>query len=150
MSFGGNFSAITGLSGVVDAAVVLGSPVDKTFGKDVMTNLPRGTADTMGNDMGFDHQPTKQEFTTAVATFSRRALLDRTDNAPMLVINGAHDSWSPQADTFVFEGRAKTEVHMLPGIGHCAVSKQQLSISSNPKYLAFARDSLRKAEMPEE
>ena len=58
MSFGGNFSAMTGLSSVVDAAVVLGGPVDKTFGKDVMTNLPFGTTDTMGNDMGFDYQPT--------------------------------------------------------------------------------------------
>jgi hypothetical protein len=60
MSFGGNFSAMTGLSGVVDAAVVLGGPIDKTLGKDVMTNLPFGTADTMGNDVGFDHQPTKR------------------------------------------------------------------------------------------
>ena len=58
MSFGGNFSAMTALSSVVDAAVVLGGPVDKTFGKDVMTNLPFGTTDTMGNDMGFDYQPT--------------------------------------------------------------------------------------------
>ena len=58
MSFGGNFSAMTALSSVVDAAVVLGRPVDKTFGKDVMTNLPFGTTDTMGNDMGFDYQPT--------------------------------------------------------------------------------------------
>ena len=39
MSFGGNFSAMAALSSVVDAAVVLGGPVDKTFGKDVMTNL---------------------------------------------------------------------------------------------------------------
>ena len=36
---------MTGLSSVVDAAVVLGGPVDKTFGKDVMTNLPFGTTD---------------------------------------------------------------------------------------------------------
>jgi hypothetical protein len=50
----------------------------------------------------------------------------------MLVINGANDLLVPQADTFVVEGRTKTEVHMLPDTGHCAVSKQQLSISSNP------------------
>ena len=48
---------MTELSSVVDAEVVLGGPVDKTFGKDVMTNLPFGATDTMGNDMGFDHQP---------------------------------------------------------------------------------------------
>jgi len=50
-------------------------------------------------------------------------LLDRTDNAPMLVINGANDLLVPQADAFIVEGRAKTEVHMLPDTGHCAVSK---------------------------
>jgi hypothetical protein len=49
---------MTGLSSVADAAVVLGGPVDKTFGKDVMTNRPFGTTDTMGNVMGFDRQPT--------------------------------------------------------------------------------------------
>jgi hypothetical protein len=68
----------------------------------------------------------------------------------MLVINGANDLLVPQADTFVFEGRAKTEVHM-PDTGHWAVSKRQLSISSNPKYLAFAqqfRDGLRKRGCP--
>jgi esterase FrsA len=123
LSFGGNFSAMSGLTGAVDAAVVLGGPVDKTFGIDVIANLPFGTADIMGNDMGFDHQPTAQELTAAAATFSRRALLDRTDNAPMLVINGANDVLVPQADTLVFEGRARTEVHMLPDTGHCAVSK---------------------------
>ena len=41
----------------------------------------------------------------------------------MLVINGANDLLVPQADTFVGAGRAKTEVHMLPDTGHCAVSK---------------------------
>jgi esterase FrsA len=39
----------------------------------------------------------------------------------MLVINGADDYFVPQADTLVFEGRAKTEVHLLPNTGHCAV-----------------------------
>ena len=40
----------------------------------------------------------------------------------MLVINGANDLLVPQADAFIVEGRAKTEVHMLPDTGHCAVS----------------------------
>ena len=57
----------------------------------------------------------------------------------MLVINGANDLPVPQADTFVVEGRAKTEVHMLPDTGTAPSQKQQLSISSNPKYLAFAQ-----------
>ena len=69
----------------------------------------------------------------------------------MLVINGANDLLVPQADAFIVEGRAKTEVHMLPDAGHCAVSKQQLSISSNPKYLAITqqfRAGLRKRGCP--
>ncbi len=123
VSFGGNFSAMTGLSGAVDAAINLGGPVDKSFASEIMLKVPFNTADIIGNDMGFDHQPTHEEFATAVATFSRRALLDRADNAPMLVVNGADDVLVPQADTLVFEGRARTEVHMLPDTGHCAVSK---------------------------
>jgi esterase FrsA len=41
----------------------------------------------------------------------------------MLIINGENDILVPQGDTCVFEGRARTEVHMLPDTGHCAVSK---------------------------
>ena len=41
----------------------------------------------------------------------------------MLVINGADDPLVPQHDTLVFEGRPRTEVHLLPDTGHCAVSK---------------------------
>lgn len=54
---------------------------------------------------------------------SRRELLVTTVNAPMLVINGADDYFVPQADTLIFEGRPSTEVHLVPGAGHCAFSK---------------------------
>jgi len=69
----------------------------------------------------------------------------------MLVINGANDLLVPQADAFIVQGRAKTEVHMLPDTGTAPSQKQQLSISSNPKYLAFAqqfRAGLRKRGCP--
>jgi esterase FrsA len=79
--------------------------------------------DIVSNAMGFDHQPTMQEFVSAAAKLSRRALLGRAGNAPMLVINGANDYFVPQADTRVFEGRPKTEVHLTAGAGHCARSK---------------------------
>jgi esterase FrsA len=120
-SFGGNFSAMTGLSGGVDAAIVLGGPIDKAWGKENAEHLPYGMPGIIGNDMGFDHQPTTPEFMAAVQQFSRRPLLARTDNAPMLVINGANDYFVPQADTLVFKGRPKTDVYLLPDIGHCAV-----------------------------
>lgn len=123
MSFGGNFSAMTGLSGAVDAAIVNGGPVDRTFTKDVVDNMPFGTNDILGNDMGFDHQPSVDELLAATQTLSRRGLLARTDNAPTLVVNGADDPLIPLFDTLVFEGRPKTEVHLLPDTGHCAVSK---------------------------
>ena len=41
----------------------------------------------------------------------------------MLVINGADDYFAPQSDTVVFEGRPNTEVHLVPGTGHVAMSK---------------------------
>jgi len=120
-SFGGNFSAMTGLSSAVDAAIVLGGPVDKAWGKENAQNLPYGMPGIIGNDMWFDHEPTSADFLAAVQQFSRRSLLDRADNSPMLAINGANDYFVPQADTLVFQGRRNTEVHLLPDIGHCAV-----------------------------
>jgi esterase FrsA len=50
-SFGGNFSAMTGLSGAVDAAIVNGGPVDKAWGKENAQNLPYGMPGIIGNDM---------------------------------------------------------------------------------------------------
>jgi len=123
LSFGGNFAAMTGLSGAVDAAVVLGGPVDKAYARGNLERLPYGMPGIIGNDMGFDQEPAFDEFTAAIGNFSRRALLDRSDNSPMIVINGADDAFVPQADTLVFEGRRNTEVHLIPGTGHCASSK---------------------------
>lgn len=80
-------------------------------------------ADIIGNDMGFDHQPSMQEFISAAAKLSRRNLLERADNAPMLIINGEDDYFVPQADTQIFLNRPKTEVHLIAKTGHCAFSK---------------------------
>lgn len=41
----------------------------------------------------------------------------------MLVINGADDYFVPQSDTLVFEGRPDTDVHLIPGTGHVAMSR---------------------------
>ncbi len=41
----------------------------------------------------------------------------------MLVVNGTDDVHIPRHDTLVFEGRRDTEVRLLPGTGHCAISK---------------------------
>jgi esterase FrsA len=41
----------------------------------------------------------------------------------MFIINGPDDAFVPQTDTLIFEGCPNTEVHLLPGTGHCCVSK---------------------------
>jgi esterase FrsA len=122
-SFGANYSAMTGLLGIADASIVLGAPVDKAFARDALAKLPYGMPGIIGNDMGFDRQPAEADFAEALGKLSRRALLNRADNAPMLVINGADDYFVPQADTRIFEGRPKTETHLIEGTGHCAFSK---------------------------
>ncbi len=121
ISMGGYFSAITGLSGSVDAAVVLGGPVEAAFTAD--REFQFGMADIVANALGFDHPPTPEEMAARRQGLSLRPLLDLDQNAPMLVINGADDIHIPQDDTIVFEGRRDTTVELLPGTGHCAMTK---------------------------
>jgi esterase FrsA len=125
LSFGANYSAMTGLRGVVDASVVLGGPIDQAFAKEALEKLPYGMADIVSNAMGFERPPAKSEFVSAAEKLSRRALLERSDNAPMLIINGENDYFVPQSDSRIFEGRPKTEVHLIADAGHCARSKLQ-------------------------
>jgi esterase FrsA len=123
LSFGGNFSAMSGLVGAVDAAIVLGGPVDAAFSRDNFAQLMFAMADIAGNAYGFDAPPTLAQMLEVAKASDRRQLLDRSTNAAMLVINGAADVHVPRADTLIFDGRPHTEVHLLPGAGHCATSK---------------------------
>lgn len=123
MSFGGNFAAMSALAGVVDAAVDLGGPVVDAFEAEHAATLPYGMHDIIGNAMGWDHSPTLRELGRGLQTLSRRDLLARRVGSPMLVINGADDYFVPQSDTLIFEGRKDTEVHLIPGTGHVAMSK---------------------------
>ncbi len=116
MSFGANYSAMTGLVGVVDASIILGGPVDHAFRTEALQKLPYGMRDIIGNDVGFDRQPSARDFDDAIGRLARRDLLARKENAPLLVINGADDYFVPQADTLIFQGRDKSEVHLLPGM----------------------------------
>jgi esterase FrsA len=122
LSFGGNFAAASGLRGVVDAAIDLGGPV-KPLEPDNIEHLPFGMRDILGNALGFSASPCVDEIATAAAPLNRSALLDQDTNCPMLVINGADDVHVPQQATLVFEGRRDTEVHLIPGTGHCTNSK---------------------------
>lgn len=121
VSMGGHYSARTGLAGVVDAAVVLGGPVERTF--EPGRRFGFGMEGILGNALGYDAMPDREEFTRVFTRFDMRHLLDQDVNAPMLVINGADDQHIPQEDTLVFEGRRDTTVHLLPDTGHCATSK---------------------------
>ncbi|MFE2411091.1 alpha/beta hydrolase [Kitasatospora sp. NPDC059408] len=121
ISMGGYYAARTGLSGAVDAAVVLGGPVERSFVRG--RGFAFGMDGIVGNALGFDAPPSAAERDDAFAEFDLRPLLDRDANAPMLVVNGADDVHVPQHDTLVFTGRRATEVHLLPDTGHCAISK---------------------------
>jgi esterase FrsA len=123
MSFGANFSAMTGLSGAVDAAINLGGPVNAAFQEHNLRSLPFGMADIVGNAVGLNRSPDFETLSRTIAEVSRASLLENVANSPMLVINGAEDYFVPQADTTVFNGRLQTEVHLIPGTGHCAISK---------------------------
>ncbi len=123
MSFGGNFSAMSALTGLVDAAVNLGGPMVAAFTAEHGAELPFGMRDIVGNAMHFDRQPTLDQLVDGLGRLSRADLLSRPSNSPLLVINGADDYFIPQSDTLVFEGRPDTEVHLLDGTGHCAVSR---------------------------
>ncbi|MET8828060.1 alpha/beta hydrolase [Streptomyces sp. NPDC004610] len=121
ISMGGHYSARSGLAGEADAAVVLGGPVEGAFAQGRLARF--GMDGIVGNALGFDRRPGNEDLFAALAAFSLRPLLDQDRQAPMLVVNGADDVHVPQDDTLVFEGRRATEVHLLPGTGHCAVTK---------------------------
>ncbi|MFE3289464.1 alpha/beta fold hydrolase [Rhodococcus sp. NPDC059234] len=123
VSFGGNFAVRSGLTGAVDAAINIGAPVAAAFEVANLERLLYGMADIVGNAVGFDAPGTREELIAATRVFDRRDLLRDNHNAPMLVVNGADDVHVPLDDTLIFEGRPDTEVHVIPGAGHCAVTK---------------------------
>jgi esterase FrsA len=122
-SFGGNFSAMSGLAGIVDAAVDLGGPVAQSFQPEHVEKLPYGMHDILGNAMHLDFSPTLQELSAGLSRLNRQDLLSQRRNTAMLVVNGADDYFIPQWDTLVFQGRPNTEVHLIEGTGHVAMSK---------------------------
>jgi esterase FrsA len=121
ISMGGYFSAATGLAGTVDAAIVLGGPIESAFAP--TRSFQFGMADIAGNAFGFDRQPSAEETAEQGARMSLRPLLDQDTNSPMIVVNGADDIHVPQEDTLVFRGRRDTRVALLPDTGHCAITK---------------------------
>jgi esterase FrsA len=138
ISMGGYFSARSGLAGDVDAAIVLGGPVEAAFDQKQEANF--GMSDIVGNALGFTHRPQREELMHSLSAFSLRPLLERQTNAPMLVINGADDVHVPQHDTLVFEGRKDTDVALLENTGHCAVTRLDEVV---PRMLGWMAQRLR-------
>jgi esterase FrsA len=136
-SFGGNFAAMSGLSGIVEAAVDLGGPVNRAFEPENVQKLPYGMHDILGNAMHWDHSPTLDRLSAGLSQLNRKNLLAQQHNSAMLVVNGADDYFIPQSDTLVFQGRARTEVHLIEGTGHVAMSKAAEVV---PKMIAWLRD----------
>jgi esterase FrsA len=60
----------------------------------------------------------------------------------MLVINGADDYFVPKSHTLVFGGRPDTEVHLIPGTGHVAMSKAAQVV---PVIIGWLRNQLKLA-----
>jgi esterase FrsA len=121
ISMGGYYSARTGLTGEVDASVVLGGPVERSFAPG--RGFAFGMDGIVGNALGFDAMPSTAEREEAFAAFDLRPLLDQNANGPMLVVNGTEDVHVPLDDTLVFEGRRDTRVELIPDTGHCAISR---------------------------
>jgi esterase FrsA len=123
-SFGGYFSALSGLRGKADAAIVMGGPVTSaSFGPQNAQNLMLGMDDIFGNAIGFTAKPGKDALTAAFAPFAADDLLTAHTNSPMLVINGDHDPYVPTADTTIFTGHPDTTTKLIPGATHCAFDK---------------------------
>ncbi|WP_181019553.1 alpha/beta fold hydrolase [Nonomuraea typhae] len=121
LSMGGHYSATTGLTGSVDAAVDLGGPLEAAF--TAGRSFAHGMEGIVGNALGFDTVPSPDQVAARFSAFTLRPLLDRDANAPMLVVNGADDVHVPQHDTLVFRGRRDTRVELIEGTGHCAITK---------------------------
>ena len=136
ISFGGYFSADTGLRGDVDAAVVLGGPVRLAFREDNFRRLMAGMRDVIGNAMGFTERPTAEQIIARAATFDLDHLLAVDRNCPMLVVNGDADRHVPIEDTTVFAGRPATDIVVVPGGSHCAVNHLDRVLATITDWLA--------------
>lgn len=138
ISFGGYFSAATGLRGDVDAAVVLGGPVRLAFREANFRRLMAGMPHVIGNAMGFPERPTAEQIIARAAAFDLDHLLAADRNCPMLVVNGDADRHVPIEDATVFTGRSATDVVVVPGGTHCAVNQLDRVLVTITDWLAGA------------
>ena len=140
ISFGGHFSARSGLRGEVDAAAVLGGPVRAAFSDARLRTLPHGMLHVIGNSLGFCGQPRIDDVVAKAHAFGLQSLPSAAAQAPMLVINGDADILVPAEDTSCFLGRRRTEVQIIPGAAHCASNKPDVVIPALAEWFGRTLD----------
>jgi len=123
ISFGGHWAAKLALQGAVDAAINLGGPVvvfDE--GKAFVRTAPNGMAGIIANACGLTSLPHEEEIEKLILPFSlrRQGLLDGNACAPLLVINGEHDQYIPQQDSYLFARYPESQIWLMRGMTHCA------------------------------
>lgn len=134
-SMGGYFSAQSALSGEVDAAIVIGGPVEKSFESGRI--FEAGMDHIVGNAMGFDSLPTHDELMLRLSALTLRALFNRNANSPMFVANGADDIHVPVEDTMVFNGCKEALVSLVPDTGHCTIANGKLETTVFPAMVSW-------------
>ena len=141
MSFGGNFSAMSGLAGIADCAVDLGGPVVDSFAPEHAANLPYGMHDILGNAMHYDQSLTLEELSRGLQKLSRRTLLAQRRGSPMLVINGRR-LLRPEIRHPGIRGPSRHRGSTDTGTGHVAMSKAAQVV---PVIIGWLRNQLKLA-----
>ena len=120
---GGHYSARSGLAGEVEAAIVLGGPVEAAFNRDASL-LQFGMDGIVGYAWGSISAPAPRNWPRPSGAFSLRPRLDQDINAPMPVRSTAPTTYtSPSTTRWCSKARRDTEVHLIPDTGHCATTK---------------------------
>ncbi|WP_406444394.1 esterase FrsA [Streptomyces sp. NBC_01613] len=125
VSFGGHWAVKLAAQGVVDAAVDLGGPTGAAGQEIDIRALPHGMAGIIGNALHLDAMPDAATAAALLSAFSLRdqGLLDATDGAPLLAVNGAHDHYIPSGDTTGLASRPDATVWIVRGATHCAAER---------------------------
>ncbi|RKP46940.1 alpha/beta fold hydrolase [Trinickia fusca] len=139
VSFGGHWAAKLALRGDVDAAINWGGPIGAArMDASHASRLPNGMTGIIANATRLPGMPDIAGTERLLQMFSlkNQGLLDRTDCAPLLAVNGDCDPYIPSGDVQVFSRYPSAQVWLLRGLGHCAA---EASIRVVPGMLAWLR-----------
>ncbi|RAS15792.1 alpha/beta fold hydrolase [Paraburkholderia bryophila] len=123
ISFGGHWAAKLALQGEVDAAIDWGGPIGAArIDANRASRLPNGMTGIIANAARLPGMPDIAGTERLLQMFSLKdqGLLERSDCAPLLAVNGARDPYIPAGDVQVFHRYPSAQVWLLEGLGHCA------------------------------